>query len=121
MGGVTQTLFYTTQPPHFKTFNKGGYYGKIFIVYGYSSVGKYRVRYDINLRIYRRVIMKINLFGLNKQKENWEEVDRALYQVWCMNQSDVMLPKFMDADFKRCFENIKRKYSYKQICKELKL
>lgn len=62
--------------------------------------------------------MRINLFGLN---ENWDKVDEALYQVWCMNQSDTMLPKFLDADFKRCFNNIKKRYSYKEICKRLEL
>ena len=60
--------------------------------------------------------MKINIFGLNK---DWDRVDKALYQVWCMNQSDTMLPKFLDRDFKRCFNNIKQEYTYKQICKEL--
>ena len=63
--------------------------------------------------------MRINIFGLNK--ENWEEVDRVLYQLWCMNQTDTMLPKFLDADFKRCFDNIKKKYGYKKICEKLDL
>lgn len=64
--------------------------------------------------------MKINIFGLNKKKD-WGKVDKALYQVWCMNQSDTMLPKFLDADFKRCFDNIRKQYSYKRICEELKI
>lgn len=60
--------------------------------------------------------MKINNFGL---KKNWEEVDRVLYDIWCMNQTDTMLPKFLDTDFQRCFNNLKKRYSYKQICEKL--
>lgn len=54
-------------------------------------------------------------------KQNWKEVERVLYDIWCMHQSDVMLPKFLDADFKRCFDNVKKKYTYKQICEKLSL
>jgi hypothetical protein len=69
----------------------------------------------------RGLDMRINIFGLGKNKEDWKMVKDVLYQVWCMNQSDTMLPKFLDRDFKRCFNNIKQKYTYKQICKELKI
>lgn len=62
--------------------------------------------------------MRINIFGLNK---DWKEVDRVLYQLWCMNQTDTMLPKFLDKDFKRCFDNLRKKYTYKEICEKLSL
>ena len=60
--------------------------------------------------------MKINNFGL---KKNWEEVDRVLYDIWCMNQTDVMLPKFLDKDFERCFNAVKKKYGYNKLCEKL--
>jgi uncharacterized protein YdaU (DUF1376 family) len=63
--------------------------------------------------------MRINIFGL--KDERWQEVDRVLYQIWCMNQSDTMLPKFLDKDFKRCFENLKRKYTLNEICDKLSI
>lgn len=61
--------------------------------------------------------MKINLFGL----KNWQKVEDELYTIWCMNQSDVMLPRFMDNDFKRCFENVKRQYGYNKLVEKLGL
>ena len=64
--------------------------------------------------------MRINIFSLNK-KEDWGKVDRELYQVWCMHQSDVMLPKFLDTDFKKCFNYVRKKYGYKKICEKLEL
>ena len=64
--------------------------------------------------------MKINIFGLNKN-ENWKEVEKALYQVWCMNQTDTMLPKFLDRDFDRCFNNVKRQYGYNKLIEKLGL
>lgn len=62
--------------------------------------------------------MRINIFGL-KRREKWEEINQVLYQLWCMNQTDIMLPKFLDKDFKRCVDNIKKKYTFKQICEIL--
>lgn len=63
--------------------------------------------------------MKINIFGL--KNEDWREVDRVLYQLWSMNHTGAMLPKFLDKDFKRCFENLKRKYTYEEICDKLSI
>ncbi len=62
--------------------------------------------------------MRVNIFGLNK---NWKEITDALYDVWCMHQSDVMLPRFCDNDFKQCFERVKKQYGYKELRKILKL
>lgn len=64
--------------------------------------------------------MRLNNFGLNKE-DKWKRVEDELYLTWRMNQSDTVLPRFLDTDFKRCFDNIKKQYTYKQICKELKL
>lgn len=54
-------------------------------------------------------------------KRNWKKVENELYEVWCMNQTDTMLPRFLDKDFKKCFENIKKQYGYKQICDKLQI
>ena len=64
--------------------------------------------------------MKINLFGLGKN-EKWQEVENALYDIWCMHQSDIMLPRFMDADFKAAYNRIKKKYTYKELEAKLDL
>lgn len=61
--------------------------------------------------------MKINIFNLKQRKQEWDDVKRALHQIWIGN-SDVNLPMFCDSDFQRCFNNIKKEKTLKE-CKEI--
>lgn len=65
--------------------------------------------------------MRLNIFGLNNNQRNWEEVKHALHQVWVGNQSGATLPMFCDSDFQNCFNGIKKKYSLNYCYKKLEL
>ena len=61
--------------------------------------------------------MKINIFGLSKERE----VKRILHQIWCFQQKPPYLPIWCDFDFQRCYRYVKNKYGLKALEKKFDL
>lgn len=62
--------------------------------------------------------MKIFNFNL---KNRWQRVEDEMYFIWVGNQSGAILPRFQDAEFKNCMENLKKNYTLRQCEKQLGL
>lgn len=66
--------------------------------------------------------MKINLFGLGKDREKRQkEVKRVLHQIWQFNQKPPYLPAFCDTEFQKAYNYVKDKYGLRKLEEILEL
>ena len=63
--------------------------------------------------------MRINLFGLDKDREKWQNVKKNLYNVWIGSTSGPILPMWFDVEFNRQFKKFKKEHKLEDILPNL--